>query len=100
MTPLLILTMKLETSLNWPRKLKEKTTTKSWGRFEVNYRIDKKADDKEIRKAFKKLTREFHPDKQNGKTDEEKEECEEKFKEINEAYQVLTDPTKRRQYLF
>lgn len=50
-----------------------------------------------MRKAFKKLTRQFHPDKQQGKTDEEKQEAEEKFKEINEAYQVLSDPRKRNQ---
>lgn len=54
--------------------------------------------EKDIKRAFKKLSLQYHPDKQANKSDIEKAEAEEKFKEINEAYQVLSDPTKRRNY--
>ena len=51
------------------------------------------ASDPEIKKAFRKLAREFHPD-----VAKDKKRAEEKFKEINEAYEVLGDPTKRKKY--
>ncbi len=47
----------------------------------------------EIKKAFRKLARQHHPD-----TAANKKEAEEKFKEINEAHEVLSDPEKRRKY--
>ena len=47
----------------------------------------------EIKKAFRKLAREFHPD-----VAKDKKKAEEKFKEINEAYEVLSDPAKRKKY--
>jgi curved DNA-binding protein len=52
---------------------------------------DASADD--IRKAFRKLAREYHPD-----VAKDKKSAEEKFKEINEAYEVLSDPAKRKKY--
>jgi len=52
--------------------------------------IDKKANKEEIKKAFHKLAHKYHPDKQGGD--------EAKFKEINEAYQILSDDNKRAQY--
>lgn len=55
--------------------------------------IDKQAGEKDIKKAYRKLATEFHPDKTKGNTDKE-----EKFKEISEAYQVLGNPEKRKQY--
>ena len=60
--------------------------------------IDEKASQDEIKKAFRKLSLKLHPDKQNGKSEKEKKEAEAKFKEVNEAYQVLSDETKRAQY--
>jgi curved DNA-binding protein len=51
------------------------------------------ASDPEIKKAFRKLAREFHPD-----VAKDKKRAEEKFKEINEAYEVLGDPAKRKKY--
>jgi curved DNA-binding protein len=51
------------------------------------------ASDAEIKKAFRKLAREYHPD-----VAKDKKKAEEKFKEINEAYEVLGDPAKRKKY--
>ena len=47
---------------------------------------------------MRKLALEYHPDKQKDKSDEEKKLAEEKFKEINEAYSVLSNETKREEY--
>ena len=52
--------------------------------------VDKTASEADIKKAFRKLAHEHHPDKANGNAD--------KFKEINEAYQVLSNKEKRQQY--
>ena len=55
--------------------------------------VARTASDAEIKKAFRKLAREFHPD-----VAKDKKKAEEKFKEINEAYEVLGDPAKRKKY--
>lgn len=55
--------------------------------------VSKTATQDDIRKAFRKLARQFHPD-----TAKDKKAAEEKFKEINEAYEVLSDPEKRSKY--
>lgn len=52
--------------------------------------VSKNASNDEIKKAFRKLSLKFHPDKPEGDI--------EKFKNINESYQVLSDPSKRKQY--
>ena len=54
--------------------------------------VSKNATQDEIKKAYRKLARKYHPDICK------KPECEEKFKEINMAYEILIDPKKRRQY--
>ena len=55
--------------------------------------VDRNASEKDIKKAYRKLAREFHPDKNpNNK------QAEEKFKEINEAYEVLGSPENRTKY--
>lgn len=58
----------------------------------------KDATDDELKKLYRKLAVKYHPDHQAGKTEEEKKEAEEKFKEINEAYSVLSDKEKRQHY--
>ncbi len=55
--------------------------------------VPRTATDVEIKKAFRKLAREFHPD-----VAKDKKKAEEKFKEINEAYEVLSDAGKRKKY--
>lgn len=55
--------------------------------------LEKGASEDEIKKAFRKLAMKYHPDKHKGD-----KEAEEKFKEINEAYQVLSDPEKKARY--
>ncbi len=58
--------------------------------------IDRNASDEDIKKAYRKLARQYHPDLQTG--DQQKKSAEEKFKEINEAYETLSDQDKRRRY--
>src|SRR5215218_8405948 len=55
--------------------------------------VPRNASEDDIKKAFRKLAREYHPD-----VAKDKKKAEEKFKEINEAYEVLSDPTKRKKY--
>src|SRR3989338_364969 len=52
--------------------------------------VEKNASAEEIKKAFRRLAHQYHPDKKSGN--------EEKFKEVNEAYQVIGDPEKRKKY--
>ena len=56
--------------------------------------VQKGASDDEIKKAFKKLARKYHPDLNR----DDPKTAEEKFKEVNEAYSVLSDPQKKAQY--
>ena len=55
--------------------------------------VAKDASDKEIKKAFRKLAREFHPD-----SHPDDPAAESRFKEINEAYETLSDPETRTEY--
>ncbi|MCX8074789.1 MAG: molecular chaperone DnaJ [Clostridia bacterium] len=57
--------------------------------------VSKTATDEEIKKAYRKLAKEYHPDSHAG---ENKSAAEAKFKEISEAYSILSDKTKRAQY--
>ena len=55
--------------------------------------VDKTADDRDLKSAYRKLAMQHHPDKNPGN-----KEAEDKFKQINEAYAVLSDPEKRARY--
>ena len=55
--------------------------------------VQKNADEEEIKKAYRKLAKQYHPDMHPGD-----KQMEEKFKEVNQAYAVLSDPDKRQKY--
>src|SRR5258705_9959034 len=55
--------------------------------------LPRNASDEDIKKAFRKRARQYHPDEAK-----DKKTAEEKFKEINEAYEVLGDPENRKKY--
>src|SRR4051812_22828455 len=54
--------------------------------------VERNANDDDIKKAYRKLARKYHPDVSNEK------DAEEKFKEMSEAYETLKDPEKRAAY--
>lgn len=60
--------------------------------------IEKGASDDEIKKAFRRFSKKYHPDMQHGKSDAEKKEAEETFKKGQAAYECLSDPEKRKIY--
>src|SRR5512145_1829597 len=55
--------------------------------------VARDAGDADVKKAFRQLAMQFHPDRNPGD-----KQAEDKFKEVNEAYAVLSDPDKRAQY--
>ena len=55
--------------------------------------VERNVSEKEMKRVYRRLARQFHPDVNPGK-----EKAEERFKEINEAYEVLSDPEKRAKY--
>jgi len=57
--------------------------------------VERSASEKEIKTAYRKLARKWHPDLHSG---DDKQQAEDKFKQINEAYEVLSDQEKRAKY--
>ncbi len=60
--------------------------------------VQRNATDDELKKAYRKMAIKYHPDRQQGKSEEEKKEAEDKFKEAAEAYEVLSNADKRARY--
>lgn len=58
--------------------------------------VERTASDDELKKAYRKMARQHHPDLQTGEA--QKKVSEEKFKEVNEAYETLSDQEKRKRY--
>ncbi|CAJ0895076.1 15149_t:CDS:2, partial [Entrophospora sp. SA101] len=81
---------------------KEKSEKKDNGEEDEDYYdilgVKQGASEEEIKKAYHKLALKWHPDRWVGKPESEKKIAEEKFKEINEAHGVLSDPEKRQNY--
>lgn len=60
--------------------------------------VTRTADAAEIKKAYRKCALKFHPDKQAGKSEEEVAVANAKFRDIGEAFEILSDPEKRERY--
>lgn len=60
--------------------------------------VKKSATDEEIKKAYRKLAMKYHPDRNEGKSEKEKQSSAEIFKKVKQAYEVLSDKEKRQKY--
>lgn len=60
--------------------------------------VEKSASEMEIRRAYRNLAKKYHPDKHMSKKEEERKQMQEKFKELNAAYEILSDKKKREYY--
>jgi curved DNA-binding protein CbpA len=79
--------------MNWRKRIRHGKRIEMKDYYQILC-IEKNASGEDIKKAFRRLALKFHPDRNPANT----EVWEEKFKEINEAYSVLSDNVKRKQY--
>ena len=68
------------------------------GLTDADKKLDEDSFSKVLKKVYRKLCLKYHPDKFASKSDDEKKQAEDKFKEITEAYSVLNDAEKRKKY--
>lgn len=78
--------------------MSKKDYYKILGLSESDKKLQGKEFEDKLKKNYRKLTMKYHPDRNTTKSDEEKKECEDKFKDCVEAYEVLSDSQKRQQY--
>lgn len=78
--------------------MERKDYYKILGITEEEKKLKGKEFEKAIKPKFRRLAMQLHPDKQKDKSDDEKKEAEEKFKEVSEAYSILSDEKKREEY--
>ena len=78
--------------------MERKDYYKILGLSEEDKKLGEKEFEAKLKKNYRNLCIQLHPDKQQGKSDEEKKIAEDKFKEVAEAYSVLSDKEKRAQY--
>ena len=93
--------VKLKKNITFASKLKlmeRKDYYKILGLSDSDKKLQGDEFKKKVKQNYKKNALKYHPDRQHGKSDEEKKAAEEKFKELAEAYEVLSDDTKRSQY--
>lgn len=92
---------KLEKTMEIRNLLKEAKVALKRSKRKDYYKIlgiDKRATDEEIKKAYKKRALTHHPDRHASASDEEKRDQEKKFKEVGEAYAILSDPQKKDRF--
>ena len=91
----------LDPSANLKEKIKEAKKKERLAKKKDYYGIlgvSKTSSEEEIKKAYKKLALKYHPDRNRSKTDAEQDEASKKFKDVAEAYGVLSDKDKRKKY--
>lgn len=93
--------LKMEKTAEIRNLLKEAKTALKRSKRKDYYKIlgiDRNATDDEIKKAYRKRALVHHPDRHANVSDEEKREQEKKFKEVGEAYAILSDPQKKNRF--
>lgn len=91
----------LEKKVNVSRLLREAKLSLKKSKRKDYYKIlgiSTAASSEEIKKAYRKRAMDHHPDRHSHSSDEERREQEVKFKEVGEAYAILSDPTKKMRY--
>lgn len=91
----------VDPSCNFQDKIKELKSKEKKAKKKDYYAImglTKPSTDAEIKKAYKKFAIQYHPDKNRHKSEAEQADAEKKFRDLNEAYEVLSDQKKKKMY--